>query len=255
MCRVPDTLKDKELEKYSLEYLFKVENLEYSDLGYFQDVDGGPVRMGWFYDEPPDYAKEDLDLPVCCEVRTFIRDCEIIYPPEVIYDPDGSRWDRVFDAVHSGEDECPVALDESGGCYGQSVLVTQDHCNLYSEPGEDPKVCPFCESAIGHPHGYLYMGSGWCELVYVKRPRTWLDEPVEVVGAYSGENYGKHKFPERIAVLDDGRAALLDRRGHVEDDEIFDDFESADSVCSMVLTPDPELFKELLKKREERSLR
>lgn len=119
----------------------------------------------YHYDGVPEYADGDFadrhgfGVDYC----TVVRDCMFGELPEVLHDR-GSTWHRVASYQSSGEMECPRGHD---GVPGAIVGAEPWRAEWKGErPLEDPDRCPLCEEERGQPHGYVYIGDGWCEVVY-----------------------------------------------------------------------------------------
>lgn len=97
----------------------------------------------YWYTGSPDYARE-IDRRWRGEVMTIVSDETFGMLPRKII-ARGKVWRKVARFASSGECECPNGQGEAIGAEG----------------------CTFCEEKI--THGYLYLGDGWGESVYVAR--------------------------------------------------------------------------------------
>ncbi len=110
-------------------------------------VDGEERRFHYAYDGLPEWCESDYDDRNDAHVEYFtaVHDCLYGTPAQDI-EIDGKHYWLMDQYVNSGETQCPcVDCDE--------------------DPFEG-KECPLCERAAGEEHGYIYIGDGWCELVY-----------------------------------------------------------------------------------------
>ena len=70
------------------------------------------------------------------------------HQPPTIMHAQGKRWRKVASYTSSGETECPgVDCEEPIPADG----------------------CPLCEGSADEGHGMIYLGEGWCEVVYYSR--------------------------------------------------------------------------------------
>jgi hypothetical protein len=103
--------------------------------------------IAYWYEGVPEYvALADLDLDHDDEVRTAILDVLFRYPEP----PEG--WERVASFSNSGERECWWCSEGAGDGTGNEDQ--RDECDL-------------CEG-----DGVVYLGEGWCEVVYRRREQT-----------------------------------------------------------------------------------
>ena len=95
--------------------------------------------LAYWYEGVPDYATELRDLD---EARTALIDCMFGFPSP----PEG--WKQVASFSSSGEAECWWCAGGAGDATGNED--ERDRCKL-------------CEG-----DGVVYIGDGWCEVVYVR---------------------------------------------------------------------------------------
>lgn len=131
------------------------------------------VRTGAFrywYDGAPEYAAREHSASP--HVRTAVVCALFGMPPAVLWDAaDGSRWARVAFYQSSGETECPGANENDGN------IVTAAHLPVAGDGSSlSADRCVLCDSKIGEPHGFIYIGDGWGEAVYVREtPRVHFE--------------------------------------------------------------------------------
>jgi hypothetical protein len=118
------------------------------------------VVFTYWYQGTPDYSFDaDWNNVPGQTCRTVCQDEMFGMVPETVTDSEG-RWKIVARYLNSGETECPWRDSDPG----EAVQAA----------GSDP--CPLCGEALDQPHGYIYIGDGWAEIVYR------LQEPPEVHG-------------------------------------------------------------------------
>jgi hypothetical protein len=108
--------------------------------------------FAYTYDGVPDWVgrREFPDLhSFHVDYRTVVADCLFGSPPKVLRDAAGQVWRWVCSWTHSGEREC------------------MDHGTAVESGG-----CSWCEGDVGEPHGCVYVGDGWTELVYRSAQRV-----------------------------------------------------------------------------------
>lgn len=122
-------------ERWQIEYLC---GLEYGDLS---DEKFG--SFAYNYAGVPQWAQDDFDdlWEEGVEYRTVIGQFLFGSPPEVIVH-DGAVWRLRRDYLCSPEVECP-----------REGVVAGRRCGL-------------CDARQGEPHGMIYLGEGWLEVVY-----------------------------------------------------------------------------------------
>jgi hypothetical protein len=120
------------------------------------DDDGAEHTYAYHYDGVPEYAASDYDDVHSdnADYFTVVTDCLYGNPPDVLITSDGKRYAQVNAYMSSGETECPGMGDGNGKV-----------SDGYTGPNGG-KVCVLCEADIGDDHGYIYIGDGWCEVVY-----------------------------------------------------------------------------------------
>lgn len=146
-----------QVEREQVEYVFGLTGGELSDrpLRYYGSTETGcgnvldPKRKWarYWYDGAPDYVGRQFDR--FGSVMTMVMDCLFGYPPKRILSQ-GKVWRRVAAFTNSGECECPEA----------------DGMVRYDSTGGE---CRLCGAADQEEHGFIYLGDGWTEVVYVSR--------------------------------------------------------------------------------------
>ena len=109
----------------------------------FPDSEGwdGPSGIAYWYDGVPEYVTlDELGLDLDDDVRTALLCCIFGHPAP----PAG--WTQVTTYSSSGEREC---------CWCGPGTGNED------DDGGEAQGCKLCEN-----DGYLYLGDGWCEVVY-----------------------------------------------------------------------------------------
>lgn len=121
-----------------------------------------PTRsFRYSYDGAPEYAGEDFDFDA--ETFTVIRNVMFGLPERVLVDDNGKIWMRAAVYTGSGETECPCAtFDPLTQEDGRDLKVTQEQADVH-----DGKVCHLCEEPVGQEHGFIYLGEGESEVVYL----------------------------------------------------------------------------------------
>lgn len=141
-------MNEAEKEAFEIAHLIGVEGFESESWGPFT----------YWYEGPPDYvARADYPDRFDREYRTAVCCCLYGYPDT----PDG--WERVAEYQHSGEGSCP---NGSGG-WPEYIVGQEEWRGLPRD--DDEKPCQFCEAEFGHEHTTLYIGDGWCEIVYRRK--------------------------------------------------------------------------------------
>jgi hypothetical protein len=142
--------REAALEKQRVEEVFGLTGGELSDKPWepFALDEGGEHAerqcYRYHYDGAPSYASEFDDSVYC----TVVVDCLFGGEPEVLYEK-GYRYERVASFTSSGETECPCAdMRREGDC------------------GDVPDPCPLCEEEASDETTHIYLGDGWCEVVY-----------------------------------------------------------------------------------------
>jgi len=123
--------------------------------GRFNAWDQASERQSfaYTYEELPEWASSDYPDRFDSDVhyRTIVVDCLFGGPPSTLID--GGRVYKLASSYqHSGERECPLADVERDD--------SDDHEYAVKRP------CELCEAQDGEEHGYIYLGEGWCEVVY-----------------------------------------------------------------------------------------
>ena len=111
-----------------------------------------------------DNSKREREILDATHVRTVYADETFREDPDRFTDSAGRVWTLRGRFSSSGETECLA---------GEGELVT-DTTSHTSETGR--RECPYCEEELGERHGYVYIGDGWSELVYVGEEDPEEDE-------------------------------------------------------------------------------
>lgn len=148
-------MTDEELriERECVEQVFCLTGGELNDKPVTYTDDSGEGTLRYTYDGGPDYAQSDFEDLHSNYVRYFtaVRQYSPHHTSEIMGSEikiDGKTYKCVSVFNSSGETQCPCA--DMGG-----------------EP--DPfagKECPYCGKQDGEKHGHIYLGDGWCEVVY-----------------------------------------------------------------------------------------
>lgn len=150
------TDKEAAIERQCVEWVFGLTGGELSDkpLTYMRLGELEPRTFLYHFDGVPEWCASDYpDLHDShVDYFTAVRCCLYDEHHEYI-EIDGKRYVKVESYVSSGETECPGKHEDSGD------KVTPDHC-------DGGRVCVLCEAELGEEHGYIYLGDGWCEIVY-----------------------------------------------------------------------------------------
>jgi hypothetical protein len=165
---------DRRIEKECLEAVFR-EDLDSDPVSYTYMSDG-EAKDGTFHfslDGLPDWLSErelllevkakrnigdpDYSTRYDLEFFTVVQDCLFGLPPETITLADGREFKRLTHYLSSGETEC-VARDQDN----EEALAEQ--------------ACPYCECQAGEKHGFIYLGDGWCQVVYCRIPPEESEE-------------------------------------------------------------------------------
>lgn len=155
-------------EREQVMWVFSLTGGELNDKPIVSD-DG--YRIAYHYDGPPDYARREefsdcLDGGV--DYFTAVRDIMFGEPPATLAFK-GKVYALQATFSSSGECECPGrTLHECSGSEDHATIdddgctvsvVADGECNGGTE-------CVLCGASNGEPHGYIYLGDGWAELVY-----------------------------------------------------------------------------------------
>jgi len=123
-----------DIEREQIEWVFGLTGGELNDHAW--------AGFAYNYDGIPEYAGDDYGDRYDATYRTVIGHFLFSLPPQTLISDEG-LW-RLRGAYRSsGETECP----------------------LHPEP-VDGEHCPLCDSDRGDPHGYIYIGEGWREVIY-----------------------------------------------------------------------------------------
>jgi hypothetical protein len=170
---------EKRIERTCVEYVFGLTGGELEDkpwepwvpnteesFPYLYDQASERWTFTYWYDGLPDWCAHDYKDRYDATYRTVVRHCLWGLPPETVLEK-GVTWRRKAHFVSSGETEC--CLKEP---WENDVL------ELHSK-----RPCEYCEAQEGEEHGYIYLGDGWCEVIYRAD-----DEPEE-------EDEPDHEYP------------------------------------------------------------
>lgn len=147
----------------------------------------------YFYDGVPEYAESDFrrmggSYVTLCWDRGSYGDHT---PPQSIH-TGGKRYRRVKVYNSGGERECPYRTIHECMGHEDHPTVKEGFCTYSIVTRKEAKLgpswrsisgftqrpgwwkgrraeCPLCEARIGEAHGFVYMGEGWCEVVYRAR--------------------------------------------------------------------------------------
>ncbi len=81
---------------------------------------------------------------------------------------DGKKWELLKYFTSSGEAPCPVPENHPSKVR-RSEAKLQPPNQYRDRPKQRRAECVMCGERIGEEHGYLYLGDGWVEAVYVCR--------------------------------------------------------------------------------------
>lgn len=138
--------QDAALSKERVEQVFGLTGGELSDEPWkckpvYEAVsDASPWKFRFWYEGVPDYAASEFPDKWDIEHRTVVTYSSDT--PEIFEDEDG-RWYKVASWSSSGEAECP---------------------GMHMDDPKDELPCKLCEGE--DEHGHVYLGDGWCEIVY-----------------------------------------------------------------------------------------
>jgi len=145
--RAIDATHDERVARQQVEEVFGLTGGELSDAAWrVFDEAGAEREYAYSYDGPPVWAAHDFADRHDAEYRTVIGCCLFGEPPATI-DNEAGTWTRVAAYVSSGEAVCP--------------LSQADDCEARGE-----RPCELCAASDDEKHGHLYLGDGWCEVVY-----------------------------------------------------------------------------------------
>lgn len=150
---------EKQIERQCVEWVFGLTGGELSDkpLAYTVGGNDDVHSFEYHFDGVPDYCGKG-DYPDLHDSHvdyfTAVTDCLYGNAPDEIVVA-GKRYVQVNSFVSSGETECPGMHDDMN-----DGAVTLEHADVGG------KVCMLCEADLGEEHGYIYLGDGWCEVVY-----------------------------------------------------------------------------------------
>jgi hypothetical protein len=145
-----DAARDVQVARQQVEQVFGLTGGELSDAAWLVLDEAGTERAyAYWYEGPPEWAAHDFADRYDADYRTVIGCCLFGAPPATIED-DAGTWTRVAGFVNSGEAECP---------WSQA-----DDCDARAQ-----RPCELCATAEGEAHGHIYLGDGWCEVVYKRQ--------------------------------------------------------------------------------------
>lgn len=164
------TEAEQKIERERVEWVFGLTGGELEDEAW-------EGNRYWF-DGPPEYGGEDFrdQYAPGVEYRTVVRNA--LYAPsrqEIQGEPTakgpGPSWRLVRTFTSSGETECPGRGDTSGetllvGGHLAPGLRKMETVGAYKVGAVTDGRCPLCEAEKGQPHGFIYLGEGWVEVVY-----------------------------------------------------------------------------------------
>jgi len=160
------TEQEKHAEREQVEYVFGLTGGELSATPWAivyeaeSSVDGKPFtpegervpehevhRSTWryWYDDAPEYAARECAVEFPATTRTVVTCALYGGVRRAFYDANGKRWELLKFFTNSGETECP-RKDET--------IPEGAHCDL-------------CDGTTSAKHGFIYLGDGWVEAVYV----------------------------------------------------------------------------------------
>lgn len=140
-------------DRAQVEQVFGLTGGELADTPWI--VDGWTFTF--WYEFPPEYAEREFDY-TARNYRTAVRDIMFGAPPDRL-----GTWTKVATFQNSGEAECPGKSEDID-------IVRVEQC------GDDGRECYYCGGNVGAPHGYVYLGDGWAEIVYVEDETAEVDE-------------------------------------------------------------------------------
>lgn len=142
------------IERECVEWVFGLTGGELADKRLdYQDATDEPHKpdstFRYHYDGLPEWCMSDYAdrFDGGIDYFTAVTCCLYGAPPERIRTTDGKVYVRGELYQNSGETQCPC-IDAEGADPYQGVR------------------CELCERADGEEHGCIYLGDGWCEVVY-----------------------------------------------------------------------------------------
>ena len=164
LCNLASNLAqaaDALIERESVEWVL---TLTGGELDAQPRVTDAGYHFTYSYDGIPEWAGDDFDdkYDSGVEYFTMVRNCFFGEAPEVIAF-NGRTYSREAVYVNSGERECPMRdMHECGG-FEDTPTVVEDGRTVTAVENEE---CYLCGAMRGEGHGYIYLGDGWCEVVY-----------------------------------------------------------------------------------------
>lgn len=152
-------------DRACIELVFGLTGGELADEPWVIEREGdNPWVNHFWYENVPEWAESEFPEWPIRNYRTIVRDTMFGAPPDRL-----ETWTKVATYMNSGETECPGRQEDSfstpkGVHFEKSAndvpLVRADQC-------DGGNRCYYCEEKIGDEHGYIYLGDGWAEIVYV----------------------------------------------------------------------------------------
>lgn len=153
-------------ERSQIEYVFGLLGGELSDkplVFWAKELGRDCVKyVKYWYEGAPEWSEEDLPAGARGGIlRTLLHD--LILPS--ILEEGGIIWTRIVSYTGSGERECPY--------YG--AVVGEEAWRDEVDSVEIENMCSLCGRDRGEDHGYIYLGEGWTESIYVgKTDYSWV---------------------------------------------------------------------------------
>lgn len=188
---------EEQIERSQVEEVFNLQGELNDAPGWVvTDTSGEDRSFRFAYSGAPIYAENDH-----AEGMHATAVVQELYgtAPDVVVDTEGARWIRVATYSSSGERECPFRdWDPNKNWDGRERKVTRQHAFLtpkrelrlerprwYGDkrPNNRQSECIACGERVGQPHGFIYLGDGWTEVVYKREEPRHADckceEPCE----------------------------------------------------------------------------
>lgn len=137
-------------DRACIEQVFGLTGGELADQPWVIEREGeNPWVNHFWYENVPEWAESEFPEWPIRNYRTIVRDIMFGAPPDRL-----ETWTKVATYMNSGEAECP-------GQHEDVNRVRLDQCD------GDTDRCYYCGEKVGEEHGYIYLGDGWAEIVYV----------------------------------------------------------------------------------------